>query len=105
MPPRRDNFYTPLTTHCSPLTLDKAPITAKGILQLPYALREKYDFLDGGMAMLVEQPDGILIKKLDASFFDAFLGKWTEDLATLAELGAWSREEVEADEARIKALP
>jgi bifunctional DNA-binding transcriptional regulator/antitoxin component of YhaV-PrlF toxin-antitoxin module len=85
--------------------MEKALISGKGVLQLPYALREKYGILDGGMALLLEQPDGILVKKLEPSFFDRFNGKWTEDLPTLAEFQAWSEAEVQADEARFKTLP
>ena len=80
-------------------------MTGKGTIQLPFALREKYGILDGGMALLVEQSDGILLKKLDAGFFDSFLGKYAEDLPGAAELQIWSNEEIAADEVRIKALP
>lgn len=85
--------------------MEKTTVTGKGVIQLPYALREKYGILDGGMALLVEQPDGILIKKLDAAFFDAFLGKWADELPARAEFQAWNQEEIQADEARFKVLP
>lgn len=85
--------------------MEKALVTGKGTIQLPFELRQKYNILDGGMALLVEQPDGILLKKLDATFFDAFAGKYAEDLPSPTELQAWAAEEIQTDEARFKALP
>ena len=85
--------------------MEKAPVTGKGTIQIPFALREKYGILDGGMTLLVEQADGILLKRLDTTYFDSFLGKYAEELPTPAELQTWSQEEVRADEDRLKTLP
>lgn len=75
------------------------------MLTIPFALREKYSLLDGGMALLIEQPDGLLIKKLEPQFFDSFLGKYADEMPTASELQTWSNEEITTDETRTKALP
>ncbi len=85
--------------------MEKALVTGKGTIQLPFELRRKYNILDGGMALLVEQEDGILLKRLDDAFFDSFLGKYAGDVPARAELQAWAAEEIQADEARFKVLP
>lgn len=85
--------------------MEKVPVSGKGILQLPFSLREKYGFLDSGLTLLIEQPEGILLKKLEPTFFDGFHGKYADDLPMRAELAGWNETEIQADEVRIKALP
>lgn len=82
--------------------MEKAPVTARGGIQLPFELREKYGISDGGMVVLVETADGVLLKSLDAAFFDSFVGKYADDAPTAEELRAWGDEEIAAEEARIK---
>jgi bifunctional DNA-binding transcriptional regulator/antitoxin component of YhaV-PrlF toxin-antitoxin module len=85
--------------------MEKAAVSGKGSIQLPFDLREKYRIEDGGLVLLIEREDGLLLQRLDASFFDSFLGKYMDDAPSAEEMAGWAKEEITEDEARLKSLP
>jgi AbrB family looped-hinge helix DNA binding protein len=54
--------------------MENSSLTAKGQLLIPKRIRTKYGFKPGTRVLFEETEHGVIIRPMDAAFFDSFIG-------------------------------
>jgi bifunctional DNA-binding transcriptional regulator/antitoxin component of YhaV-PrlF toxin-antitoxin module len=82
--------------------METAMLTAKGQLLIPKRLRTKYGMTSGVKVAFIEAKDGLLLKPMDAAYFDQFAGLLKDAVPTLDEYKAWKAEDRRKEDAAPK---
>jgi AbrB family looped-hinge helix DNA binding protein len=86
--------------------METSVLTSKGQLLIPKRLRTKYGIKSGVKVAFIETPTGIVLKPMDESFFNQFVGMFRDAAPSMEEYKAWKREEKAKEENPVtKALP
>jgi AbrB family looped-hinge helix DNA binding protein len=78
--------------------METSILTSKGQLLIPKRLRTKYGIKSGVKVAFIETPAGIVLRPMDESFFNQFVGMLKVGAPSLEEYKAWKREEKAKEE-------
>jgi len=78
--------------------METSILTSKGQLLIPKRLRTKYGIKSGVKVAFIETPDGVILKPMDETFFNQFVGLLREGAPSMEEYKAWKKEEKALEE-------
>lgn len=82
--------------------METSMLTSKGQLLIPKRLRNKYGIISGVKVAFIEAKDGLLLKAMDAAYFDQFAVLLKEAVPTRDEYKAWKSEDRRDEEAPVR---
>jgi AbrB family looped-hinge helix DNA binding protein len=82
--------------------METSMLTSKGQLLIPKRLRTKYGIAPGVKVAFIEAKDGLLLKAMDAAYFDQFAGLLKDAVPTLDEYKAWKAEDQRTEDSAPK---
>ena len=65
--------------------METSILTTKGQLLIPKRIRNKYGIKSGVKIAFLESPAGVVIKPMDAAYFESFAGLYKDSLPTSDE--------------------
>ena len=83
--------------------METSILTAKGQLLIPKRIRNKYGIKAGIKVAFLETPQGVVIKPMDAAYFESFAGLYKDSLPSTEEYRKWKKEEVKLEEEKINS--
>ena len=81
--------------------METSILTTKGQLLIPRRIRNKYGIKAGIRVAFLETPQGVVIKPMDAAYFESFAGLYKDSLSSIEEYRKWKKEEVKLEEEKI----
>ena len=84
--------------------METSVLTSKGQLLIPKRIRNKYGIKSGVKVAFLETPEGVVIKPMDAAYFESFAGLYKDSLPSVEEYKEWKNEEVKLEEEKIKRI-
>ena len=84
--------------------MESSRLTSKGQLLIPKRLRIKYGLTPGINVIFKESKAGLIIKPMDESYFNQFVGLLKENAPSPKELKTWKSEEKTREEKRLSAF-
>ena len=84
--------------------METSILTAKGQLLIPKRIRNKYGIKAGIKVAFLETSQGVVIKPMDAAYFESFAGLYKDSLPSTEEYRKWKKEEVKLEEEKINRV-
>ena len=84
--------------------METSILTTKGQLLIPKRIRNKYGIKAGIKVAFLETPQGVVIKPMDAAYFESFAGLYKDSLPTTEEYRKWKKEEIQLEEEKINRV-
>lgn len=81
--------------------METSVLTTKGQLLIPKRIRNKYGIKSGVKVAFLETPQGVVIKPMDAAYFESFAGLYKDSLPSTEEYLKMKKEEVKLEEEKI----
>jgi AbrB family looped-hinge helix DNA binding protein len=81
--------------------METSILTTKGQLLIPKRIRTKYGIRSGIKVAFLETPQGVLIKPMDAAYFESFAGLYKDSLPPVEEYQKLKKEETKLEEEKI----
>ncbi|MEP7323622.1 MAG: AbrB/MazE/SpoVT family DNA-binding domain-containing protein [Saprospiraceae bacterium] len=82
--------------------MESSTLTTKGQLLVPKRLRIKYGIQPGKRIALVESKQGILLRPMDESFIDQFVGKYKNSAPSSKEVKTWKKTDKKLEDRPVK---
>ena len=73
--------------------MESSSLTSKGQLLIPKRLRIKYGIVPGVKVVFLETRAGLVIKPMDETYFNQFVGMLKEQAPSRKELKTWKSED------------
>jgi len=84
--------------------METSVLTTKGQLLIPKRIRNKYGIKSGVKVAFLETPQGVVIKPMDAAYFESFAGLYKDSLPSTEEYLKMKKEEVKLEEEKINKV-
>lgn len=84
--------------------METSILTTKGQLLIPKRIRNKYGIKAGIKVTFLETPQGVVIKPMDAAYFESFAGLYKDSLPSTEEYRKWKKEEIQLEEEKINRV-
>ena len=84
--------------------METSILTTKGQLLIPKRIRNKYGIKSGVKVAFLESPQGVIIKPMDAAYFESFAGLYKESLPSTGEYLKMKKEELKIEEQKINKV-
>ncbi len=84
--------------------METSILTTKGQLLIPKRIRNKYGIKSGVKVAFLESPAGVVIKPMDAAYFESFAGLYKDSLPTPDEYLKGKKEEVNLEEKKMNKI-
>ena len=84
--------------------METSILTTKGQLLIPKRIRNKYGIKSGVKVAFIETPEGLVIKAMDAAYFEGFAGLYKDALPSTEEYMKLKKEEVKLEEDKINKI-
>ena len=84
--------------------METSVLTSKGQLLIPKRIRNKYGIKSGVKVAFLETPEGVVIKPMDAAYFESFAGLYKDSLPSTEEYKEWKKAEVKLEEEKINRV-
>ncbi|MEO6330572.1 MAG: AbrB/MazE/SpoVT family DNA-binding domain-containing protein [Ginsengibacter sp.] len=81
--------------------METSILTTKGQLLIPKRIRTKYGIKSGVKVAFLETPQGVIIKPMDAAYFESFAGLYKDSLPSTDEYLKMKKEEIQVEEQKI----
>ena len=75
-------------------------MTSKGQVLVPSRLRKKYGIKPGVKVVFIEQECGLVLKPMDDTYFDQFVGMLKKSAPSKEEYLAWKKEEIQIEDSK-----
>lgn len=73
--------------------METSILTSKGQLLIPKRLRNKYGIKSGVKVAFIETSEGVVLKPMDETFFNRFVGILKDEAPSMEEYKAWKKDE------------
>lgn len=84
--------------------MDTSILTTKGQLLIPKRIRNKYGIKSGVKVAFIETPEGVILKPMDAAYFESFAGLYKDFLPTKEEYNKWKKEDLKLEEDKFHRI-
>ena len=84
--------------------METSILTTKGQLLIPKRIRNKYGIKSGVKVAFIESADGVVIKPMDAAYFESFAGLYKDSLPSTDEYLKLKKEEQKLEEQKINRV-
>ena len=84
--------------------METSILTTKGQLLIPKRIRNKYGIKSGVKVAFLESPQGVIIKPMDAAYFESFAGLYKDSLPSTDEYMKMKKEELKIEEQKINKV-
>ncbi len=84
--------------------METSVLTTKGQLLIPKRLRNKYGIKSGVKVVFEETKDGIVIKPMDATYFENMAGIFKDALPSTKEYLQMKKEEKELEDRKMNLI-
>lgn len=84
--------------------METSVLTSKGQLLIPKRIRNKYGIKSGVKVVFLETSDGVVIKPMDAAYFESFAGMFKDALPTKEEYLKWKKEDKKLEEDKMNRI-
>lgn len=81
--------------------METSILTTKGQLLIPKRIRNKYGIKSGVKVAFLETSEGVVIKPMDAAYFESFAGLYKDALPNKEELLKTKKEETKLEENKM----
>jgi AbrB family looped-hinge helix DNA binding protein len=81
--------------------METSILTTKGQLLIPKRIRNKYGIKSGVKIIFEETPAGLIIKPMNAAYFESFAGLLRDSLPSTTEYLKIKKEEMKLEEEKI----
>ena len=81
--------------------METSILTTKGQLLIPKRIRNKYGIKSGVKVAFLETPEGVVIKPMDAAYFESFAGLFKDSLPSTQEYLKSKKEEIQLEGEKI----
>ena len=84
--------------------METSILTSKGQLLIPKRIRNKYGIKSGVKVAFLESPQGVIIKPMDAAYFESFAGLYKDSLPSTEEYLKMKKEELQLEDQKINKV-
>ncbi len=84
--------------------METSTLTTKGQLLIPKRIRNKYGIKAGVKVAFIETPEGVVIKAMDAAYFESFVGLFKDSLPSTAEYLKTKKEEIKLEDEKMNRI-
>ena len=84
--------------------METSVLTSKGQLLIPKRIRNKYGIKAGVKVAFIETAEGVIIKAMDAAYFESFAGKFKDSLPSASEYLKMKKEEIKLEDEKINRV-
>lgn len=84
--------------------METSVLTTKGQLLIPKRIRNKYGIKSGVKIAFIETPEGVVIKPMDAAYFESFAGLFKDSLPSSEEYLKWKKEEKKLEDDKMNRV-
>jgi AbrB family looped-hinge helix DNA binding protein len=84
--------------------METSILTTKGQLLIPKRIRIKYGIKSGVKIAFIETVEGVVIKPMDAAYFESFAGLYKDALPSKEEYLEWKKEELKLEEDKFNRV-
>lgn len=84
--------------------METSILTTKGQLLIPKRIRNKYGIKSGVKVAFLETPEGVVIKPMDAAYFESFAGLYKDSLPSTQEYLKSKKEEIQFEEEKTNRV-
>lgn len=84
--------------------METSVLTSKGQLLIPKRIRNKYGIKSGVKVVFLETSDGVVIKPMDAAYFESFAGMFKDGLPSTEEYLKWKKEDKKLEEDKMNRI-
>jgi AbrB family looped-hinge helix DNA binding protein len=84
--------------------METSVLTTKGQLLIPKRIRNKYGIKSGVKVAFIETPEGLMIKAMDAAYFEGFAGKFKDSLPSTEEYKKMKKEEIALEDEKMNRI-
>jgi AbrB family looped-hinge helix DNA binding protein len=84
--------------------METSVLTSKGQLLIPKRIRNKYGIKSGVKVAFIETSDGVVIKPMDAAYFESFAGMFKDSLPSKEEYLKWKQEDKKLEEDKVNRI-
>lgn len=84
--------------------METSVLTVKGQLLIPKRIRNKYGIKSGVKVIFEETENGVVIRPMNAAYFESFAGKFKDSLPSTKEYLKMKKEELKLEEDKIRRI-
>lgn len=84
--------------------METSVLTTKGQLLIPKRLRVKYGIKSGVKVIFEETANGLVIKPMNAAYFESFAGMFKDSLPSTTEYKKMKKEELKLEDEKINRV-
>jgi AbrB family looped-hinge helix DNA binding protein len=84
--------------------METSILSTKGQLLIPKRIRNKYGIKSGVKVAFIETSEGVVLKPMDAAYFESFAGLYKNSLPTTQEYLKSKKEELKLEENKINKV-
>ena len=84
--------------------METSILSTKGQLLIPKRIRNKYGIKSGVKVAFIETTEGVVLKPMDAAYFESFAGLYKNSLPTTQEYLKSKKEESKLEENKINKV-
>ena len=84
--------------------METSTLTSKGQLLIPKRIRNKYGIKSGVKVAFLETAQGVVIKPMDAAYFENFAGLYKDSLPSTEEYGKWKKEDKHLEDDKLNRV-
>jgi AbrB family looped-hinge helix DNA binding protein len=84
--------------------METSILSTKGQLLIPKRIRNKYGIKSGVKVAFIETSEGVILKPMDAAYFESFAGLYKNSLPATQEYLKSKKEELKLEENKINKV-